>query len=502
MESDSKEHDDELNMKISSSSLSSLSLISTWSEMLEFTKNEIISLRDLCIQRDDDLLKSACDAALSNTSNFSDHVNDEEQHPIVDIAITNNFRVPKAFESIKKTISGSKADLNEGMNEKPIFLCVRKTSKNNKKEKTSEHDRKEKNAAFLTPIKNIKSSTSVADIDHENMEERITLKRQQDGTFGITFRGTKITKVSMTSHAAGLRVGQDIRRVNNVAVSSEENISFEIKKLNDSEKIQLCVASSSSNRMRPITRLLPVFTDGGGFIPPGWFPVCHFPTGTVADVNAGSRSGYGEVLLCGERGNGSPVTDIQVIFGSSRNLIALRPLPKHRMIWRSLQGCVGDLNHLRSRSRSTVFLALRHDYSWLCSETSRKNICDMRLNLIMPLLMCITENSPKFYQIACGSLKKLIMKGFFDPPGLGFIPKNCYSNSILSSSSSYEIRDQVSTLPAIDFVLGYLCENFPPTIDPSVRFLVHFLFILDISLLFNSSSSYYYSSSSSSADER
>ena len=99
----------------------------------------------------------------------------------------------------------------------------------------------------------------------------------------------------------------------------------------------------------------------------------------------------------------------------------------------------------------------------------------MRLNLVAPLLLCITEPSPKFYRLACESITRLLTKGFFDPPGIGFVPSNHVTSSSCRQDNKNnedtnvirEIRDEVSTLPILDFVLGYLCECFPPTIDPS-----------------------------------
>ena len=279
-------------------------------------------------------------------------------------------------------------------------------------------------------------------------------------------------KLSMSS-TSGLWIGHQIQSVEGVSIESQEDILKLFKKFSDSNKheVKVCVSRSdvSSLAMRPITRLIPVFTGDGGFIPPGWFPVCHFPTGNVADVNAGS----GEVILCGERGGGSALTDIQIIFGDSRKLQALRPLQTHRMMWRSLLGQPGDLNHLMSRSRTAIFLALRQDNSWLLGENKPHK--DMRLNLVAPLLLCITEPSPKFYRLACESITRLLTKGFFDPPGIGFVPSNHVTSSSCRQDNKNnedtnvirEIRDDVSTLPILDFVLGYLCECFPPTIDPS-----------------------------------
>ena len=93
-----------------------------------------------------------------------------------------------------------------------------------------------------------------------------------------------------------------------------------------------------------------------------------------------------------------------------------------------------------------------------------------------PLLLCLTENSPKFYRLACQSITKLVTRGFFDPPGVGFVPSDHVISSPLlftnhmnnddDANSIREIRDEISKLPTIDFVLGFLCECFPPTIDP------------------------------------
>jgi hypothetical protein len=471
--------------------------ILSWSDLLNFAKCEIMSLRDLCSQRDDVFMRRHCDNALGKDVSQEK----DDSGAIVDVAISNSYRIPQGFEKIETTIGGSKADLNEGMTGKSIFLCVRREDGKNVVNRNS----------FSTPLKSINRTRSGFD--------EISIHRESNGKFGFQFKGIQVVKLSMSCHATGLRIGHLIQSVNGTNVRSQEDINREFKKINKSDEIvKICVSRSnvlSSLTMRPITRLMPVFTGDGGFIPPGWFPVCYFPTGNesffflsfflshsltlslsfflsfsltnkhthththksinpgdVADVNAGSGGGTYEVILCGERGGGSPVTDVKVIFGSSRNLTALRPLPKHRIIWRSLLGQPADLNHLMSRSRTTVFLALRQNHSWL----SRRKKKDERLTLVTPLLLCVTENSPKFYRLACKSLTRLVMRGFFDPPGIGFVPSELSSSSSSSSSSSQhqshklrEIRNEVSTLPAMDFVLGYLCENFPPTIDPTVR---------------------------------
>ena len=438
--------------------------ISSWSDLLLFAKGEVESLKELCAQRDDLYMSGLCDRALGKKSDESvEEGSLRKEDAIVDIAVTNSSsRLPSGFEKIETTMGGSEADLNEGASGKSLFLCVCRQSKIR---------RSPSNNSFSTPLKdNLRRGRSDADT--------VLLRRESTGKFGLQLLGTEVVKLSMSSHAAGLRIGHQIQSVEGVSIESQEDILKLFKKFSDSNKheVKVCVSRSdvSSLAMRPITRLIPVFTDDGGFIPPGWFPVCHFPTGNVADVNAGS----GEVILCGERGGGSAVTDIQIIFGDSENLRATLPLPKHRIMWRTLLGQPGDLNHLMSRSRTAIFLALHQNNSWLLGENKPHK--DMRLNLVAPLLLCITEPSPKFYRLACESITRLLTKGFFDPPGIGFVPSNHVTSSASSSCRQdnnndedtnviREIRDEVSTLPILDFVLGYLCECFPPTVDPSIK---------------------------------
>ena len=284
--------------------------ISSWSDLLLFAKGEIESLKELCATRDDSYMLGLCDRALGKSDESVEEGSLRQEDAIVDIAVTNgNYRSPSGFEKIETASDGSEADLNESAIGKSLFLCVCRQSKMR---------RSPSNNSFSTPIKdNLRRGRS--DVD------TVLLRRESTGKFGLQLLGTEVVKLSMSSHAAGLRIGHQIQSVEGVSIESQEDILKLFKKFSDSNKheVKVCVSRSdvSSLAMRPITRLIPVFTDDGGFIPPGWFPVCHFPTGNVADVNAGS----GEVILCGERGGGSAVTDIQIIFGDTRYPKAILP---------------------------------------------------------------------------------------------------------------------------------------------------------------------------------
>ena len=247
-------------------------LISSWSDLLMFAKGEIESLRDLCAQRDDVYLSRVCERALGGKSEKKVDEKSSSGKAIVDIAVSNTYRLPPGFEKIETSMSGSEANLNEGMNAKSLFLSVYRQG-------NKDRSKLQRKNSFSTPLKmNIRSSSS-------SDGDTILLRRDSMDKFGFHCKGTEVVKLSMSCHAAGLRIGHRIQSVDGEPVQSQKDIVQAFERLDDSNKqevkVRVSVHDLSSLAMRPITRLIPVFTCDGGFIPPGWFPVCHFPTGKL-----------------------------------------------------------------------------------------------------------------------------------------------------------------------------------------------------------------------------